>query len=97
MIEVDEGSVEGRILKILLELYPATYREVEKEVGVPPMAFKRAIGQLQRRGVLGVEGTGGRLFLTLLRTDILFHRSGGGKRPKKPVVPKVENDGPMYG
>jgi predicted ArsR family transcriptional regulator len=97
MIEVEEGSVEGRILRILLELYPATWREVEREVGVPPMAFKRALAILQRRGLVGVEGTGERRFLTLLRTDILFHRSGGGKRPRKPVLPKHEYDGSMYG
>jgi predicted ArsR family transcriptional regulator len=97
MLEVDAGSVEGRILKILLELYPATWREVEKEVGVPPMAFRKAMIVLQRQGVVSVEGTGEKRFLTLTRTDILFHRSGGGKRPRKPVLPKHEYDGPMYG
>ena len=97
MFEVDAGSVEGRILKILLELYPATYREVEKEVGVPPMAFKRAMAVLQRTGMVGVEGLGERRYITLLRRDILFHRSGGGKPIKKPVLPKHEYDGPMYG
>jgi predicted ArsR family transcriptional regulator len=96
MFEVDEGSVEGRILRILLELYPATWDEVEKEVGVPPMAFKRAITVLRRKGMVGVEGTG-KKYLTLARTDILFHRSGGGRRPKKPVLPRHEYDGPMYG
>jgi predicted ArsR family transcriptional regulator len=97
MFEVDAGSVEGRILKILLELYPATWREVEKEVGVPPMAFKRAITSLQRHGMLGIEGLGERRYITLLRRDILFHRSGGGKPIKKPVLLKHEYDGPMYG
>jgi len=96
MFEVDEGSIEGRILRILLELYPATWKEVESEVGVPPMAFKRAIIVLQRKGMVGVEGIE-KKYLTLTRTDILFHRSGGGKRPKKPVLPKHEYDGSMYG
>ncbi|MFH0816338.1 MAG: hypothetical protein V1934_05935 [Methanobacteriota archaeon] len=96
MFEVDAGSVEGRILKILLELYPATWIEVEKEVGVPPMAFKKAIAILQRKGMVGVEGVE-KKYLTLARTDILFHRSGGGKRPKKPFLAKHEYDGSMYG
>jgi hypothetical protein len=97
MYEVDEGSVEGRILRILMELYPATWTDVQREMGVPPNSFNKAIAGLRRSGVVGVEGTTGERYLNLLRNDILFYKSGGRKRQKKPILPKQGYDGPMYG
>ncbi|MEW5937218.1 MAG: hypothetical protein AB1665_05305 [Candidatus Thermoplasmatota archaeon] len=95
MIEVIEGSTEGRILRILLEAYPITIREIQREMRTTPRVVELALRGLERRGVLVIEGTGKDRFITLLRTDILFH-GGRKKRMPKPPLPKSD-EGPMYG
>ncbi|MBI5001285.1 MAG: hypothetical protein HZB92_07165 [Euryarchaeota archaeon] len=95
MIEVDEDSIEGRILRILLEAYPITKRELQKELKAPPKKVEMALISLQRRGVLGIEGTGDTRFITLVRADILFH-SRKRRKAEKPILPKSD-PGNMFG
>lgn len=94
MIEVLEGSTEGRILRILLEAYPVTVRDLQLEMGGPPKVVELALRALERRGVVAIEGTGKERFITLLRTDLLFH-SARRRRAPKPPLPKSD-EGPMY-
>jgi len=89
MIEVDEDSIEGRILRILLEAYPVTLRELQRELKIPPKRLEMALRSLHKRGVLGIEGTGDTRFITIVRADILFH-SRKRRKAEKPILPKSD-------
>jgi predicted ArsR family transcriptional regulator len=80
-MEIESGSLEERILKILLSRYPITLKELQKELRISLPILKRALTRLQLMGALNLEILPDEIFIRLLRTDFSFH--GVSKKQKK--------------
>ena len=102
VLEILEGTLESRIIHVLLEMYPATTRDLERELKVKSTLLDRTLKAMRSRGIIEVEPLPDRTFVRLLRSDFRFVgrkesqrkrvKQHGGKREK----PK-EYDGPMFG
>src|SRR3972149_941013 len=55
VIVVEEGTIESRILHLLMEMYPATVRDVERELKVRPDRLDRALKGLALRGIVELD------------------------------------------
>lgn len=100
-IEIPQGTMEERILKRLLEVYPITLEELRYDLKVSEKVMMRTIKALVLRGIIELEELPDKTFIRLLRRDFLFvgrkatqmrrvKRKGARKKPK-------EYDGPMFG
>ena len=102
VIVVEEGTIESRILHLLMEMYPATVRDVERELKVRPDRLDRALKGLALRGIVELDPLPGRTYVRLLRSDFSFvgRKESQRKRVKhhgrKPGTPK-DYEGPMFG
>ena len=102
VIQLVEGTVESRIIRLLLELYPVTLRDMERELHLRDDVLERALKGLVARGIVEVEPLPDRTYVRLLRRDFAFSglkpsqrrrvRHHGGKAGKA-----QDYDGPMFG
>ena len=102
VIQVVEGSVESRIIRLLLEMYPVTLRDLERELRLHDDVLQRSLKALIARGIVEVEPLPDRTYVRLLRRDFAFSglkpsqrrrvRHHGGKTEKT-----KDYDGPMFG
>ena len=101
MIEIERGSLEARIIEVLLEVYPITVQELREELSLSEKMLERGLKRLQTRGIIALEPLPDRVYIRLLRRDFHFigrkvtqrrplKRSGGKKKGK-------EYDGFAYG
>lgn len=102
VIQVVEGTVESRIIHLLLEMYPVSVRDLERELGLRGDVLERSLKALVARGVIEVEPLPDRTYVRLLRRDFAFsglkasqrrrvrHHGGANEKPK-------DYDGPMFG
>jgi len=101
MIVIDTATLEGRILKILLEKYPASLADLEFALRIPAPRLLRTLKALQARGIVEVETVGEKTYVNLLRSDFSFvgrqvtqrrrvKRTGGTSKTK-------DYEGPMFG
>jgi len=102
VIQVVEGSVESRIIRLLLEMYPVTLRDLERELRLHDDVLQRSLKALIARGIVEVEPLPDRTYVRLLRSDFSFvgRKESQRKRVKhhgrKPGTPK-DYEGPMFG
>ena len=102
VLEVLEDTLESRIIHLLLEMYPATTEDIERELKVKRALVDRTLRGMVSRGIVEVEPLPGRTFVRLLRYDFAFvgrkvsQRKRVKHHGKKPDKPK-EYDGPMFG
>jgi len=100
-IEIIHGSLEERILRYLLEVYPVTIEDLERELKVKRERLERIIKSFAQRGIVELEPLPDKTFIRLLRTDFhftgvkatqrrRFKQSGGKKQKSK------DYEGPMY-
>jgi hypothetical protein len=101
MIEIERGSLEARIIEVLLEVYPITVDDLRKELSISEKSLDRGLARLQTRGIIILEPLSDKVYIRLLRRDFHFigrkasqrkaiKRSGGKKGTK-------EYDGFAYG
>ncbi len=101
MIEIERGSLEARIIEVLLEVYPITVEELREELSLSEKMLERGLKRLQTRGIIALEPLPDKVYIRLLRRDFHFigrkvtqrrplKRSGGKKKGK-------EYDGFAYG
>ncbi|GEM_PF-1435223 len=72
-IEMDTDSLEGKIVKLLMEGRPMTIKEVSQELRMSFSRVKRAVKGLASRGIIEIEELPDKKYLRLLRSDIKFH------------------------
>ncbi len=72
MIEIKKDSLEARILRFLMENYPATVKDLSTELGIKEGSLKPALSELGRAGILGFDQLPDKTFIRLLRTDFTF-------------------------
>jgi len=102
VIQIVDGTVESKILRLLLEMYPVTVRDLERELNLRGDVIQRSLKALAARGVVEVEPLPDRTYVRLLRRDFSFSglkpsqrrrvRHHGGKSEKL-----KDYDGPMFG
>ncbi|MFQ6107255.1 MAG: transcriptional regulator [Thermoplasmata archaeon] len=71
-IEVEQGTLEERVLRILLESYPVTLDDLKWELKISEDRLDRVLKKLVVRRVVELEQLPGTTYVRLLRTDIAF-------------------------
>jgi len=100
MIEITNGTLEERIIKLLQKIYPITVNEIKEELNVSIAIILRTLKKFQMKGIIKLEPLPDKIYVRLLRNDFSFigkkqqrkfikHRTG----PKKKTE---EYDGIMY-
>jgi hypothetical protein len=80
MIEIDNASIDARIIKILQKKYPVTVADIEKELNLSHDRILRVLNQLHVKGIVMLEPLPGKIYVRLLRRDFKFV---GKKRQRK--------------
>jgi len=100
-IEVLSGSVEERVLRYLLDVYPVTVEDLERELKINRDRLDRVIKSFLQRGIVEIEPLPDKTYIRLLRSDFHFtgikpsqrrryKQSGGRKGATK------DYEGPMF-
>lgn len=87
-MEVERGSLEERILKVLLHEYPIKISELAGELKISIRSLRRKLLSMQNCGILLIEQIGDDAFIRLLRTD--FHFVEMSKKQRKAFKRKTE-------
>ncbi|MBS3817289.1 MAG: winged helix-turn-helix transcriptional regulator [Candidatus Thermoplasmatota archaeon] len=72
-IEMDGDSLEGKIIKLLMEGRPLTLSDVADELKISESKIERVVKGLASRGIIEIEELPDKKYLRLLRSDIKFH------------------------
>jgi len=102
VVEVLEGTLEARIIHLLLEMYPATTKDLERELKVKGTLLDRALKGMVSRGLVELEPLPDLTYVSLVRYDFQFMGMKVSQRKrvrhhgKKPETPK-DYQGPMFG
>ena len=102
VVEVLDGTLEARIIHLLLEMYPATTKDLERELKVKATLLDRTLKGMVSRGLVELEPLPDRTYVRLLRYDFQFEGTKVSQRKrvrhhgKKPEEPK-DYEGPMFG
>ena len=72
MIEVERGTIEAKIIEVLLEVYPITVSDLQKELSISEKILQRGIKKLQVRGIIELEPLSDKEYIRLKRRDFHF-------------------------
>ena len=100
MIEIITGTLEERIIKLLLKTYPITVSDIGGKLHLSKSTVMRVLKKFQIKGVVRLDPLPDKIYVRLLRRDFSFI----GKPQRKfikhhSVVKKQESkdyDGMMY-
>ena len=101
MIEITDGTLDERILRLLQKKYPITVSIIQKKLHISKDQALRNLKKLQTKGILQLEYLPNKIYVRLLRHDFKYirrqqqrkfikHSSGGKKQETK------EYNGMMY-
>jgi len=86
MIEIKKGSLEERVIRILLKKYPITIKDLRKELGVSLVAVERVVKGFVSRGIVTLDVLPDKSFILLQRRDFQFiGRHESQRRPLKHI------------
>jgi DNA-binding MarR family transcriptional regulator len=91
VIEVEQGSLDERVLRYLMEAYPVTLDDLKWEMKISEVRLDRLLKKLIARGIVELEKLPDTTYVRLLRSDFAFvgrkasqkkrfKRKGGGKK-----------------
>lgn len=91
MIEIERGTLEERVIRVLLEAYPVTLKDLKWELKVSKERMDRVLKKLISWGAIELEELPDVTYVRLLRQDFSFvglkpsqkkrfKRKGGGKK-----------------
>ncbi|MFQ5910536.1 MAG: helix-turn-helix domain-containing protein [Thermoplasmata archaeon] len=72
VVEIEQDTLEERVLRVLLESYPVTLKDLRWELKISEGRLDRVLKKLISRGVIEVEELPGTTYVRLLRTDLVF-------------------------
>lgn len=100
-IEITQGSLEEKVIKRLLEVYPITLDQLKSDLGISERILMRTVKALVLRGIVELEEMPDKTFVRLQRKDFLFlgRDATQRKRFKHKSGKKKESDyeGIMFG
>ncbi len=89
MIEIQKGSLEERVLKILFIKYPITVEDLRAELGISQGSLERVIKGFLTRKILSLDILPDKTYIRLLRRDFRFiGRHESQRRPLKHIKHK---------
>ncbi len=83
-MDIEIGTMEERIIRILQESYPITVAELSKKLNVSEEKILFELNKLQSRGIVVLEPLPDKIFIRLVRFDIKFV----GRRRQYKVIKK---------
>jgi len=72
MVQVDAGSREAKVLRVLMERYPVDSAQVAEETGLSISETERTLRGMEDRGWVQLERLPDRIFIRLRRMDFTF-------------------------
>jgi predicted ArsR family transcriptional regulator len=72
MIEIITGTLEERIIKLLLKTYPITVSDIGKKLHLSKSAVVRELKKFQIKGVVRLDPLPDKIYVRLLRRDFSF-------------------------
>jgi len=100
MIEINYGTLEERIIKLLQKAYPITVEEIQNKLKLSELVVLRVLKKLQIKRIVRLEPLSDKTYVRLLRHDFSFV---GRKRQKfiklhqeGKIKDSEEYDGMMY-
>jgi predicted ArsR family transcriptional regulator len=82
MIEITNGTLEERIIKLLKKKYPISVEDISSELNVSKDKVLRTLKKFQMKGIVRLEPLPDKTFVRLLRHDFSFI----GKRHQKKFI-----------
>ena len=80
-MEIQSNTLDARVLRILLKVYPITVEELVEKVGVSEKKLERVLKGFVSRGFITLEPLGDKTYIRLNRMD--FHFLGRKETQKK--------------
>ncbi|MEM2935082.1 MAG: Lrp/AsnC family transcriptional regulator [Candidatus Thermoplasmatota archaeon] len=71
-MDIEIGSIEERIIRILQENYPITVAELSKKMNISEEKLIFELNKLQNKGIIILEPLPDKIFIRLIRFDIRF-------------------------
>lgn len=68
----DASSLEGKILLLVLEIYPLTLNDIRKYLNTPKQKAEKALQNLARKGLVGLESLPDNTFVTIISGNFRF-------------------------
>jgi len=101
MIEINSGTLEERIIKLLQKIYPITLEDIQNKLKLSELMVLRVLKKLQIKGIVRLEPLSDKTYVRLLRHDFSFvGRKKQRKFSKHHLEGKIkdseEYDGTMY-
>jgi len=101
MIEITNGTLEERIIKLLQKTYPITVKDIKNKLNLSEEVVLRTLKKLQLKDIVQLDRLPDKTYVRLLRNDFSFigrrhqkkfikHRTG------KKIQKFQEYDGDMY-
>ena len=72
MIEINSGTLEERIIKLLQKTYPITVKDIKNELKISKDVTIRILKKFQIKGIVKLEPLPGKTYVRLLRNDFSF-------------------------
>ena len=72
MIDIESGSLEARVLRILLKVYPITTEELQAKVGISEQALMRILKGFASRGFISFDELPDKTYIRMNRFDFKF-------------------------
>lgn len=72
MVQIDAGSKEAKVLRVLLEKYPVDTGQVAEGAGLSRAEAERTLKGMEDRGWIELERLPDRTFVRLRRADFTF-------------------------
>lgn len=89
MLEIKKGSLQERVLKILLDKYPITVAELREQLGISKGSLERVIKGFVSRGIITLDVLPDSTYIRLQRRDLMFiGRHESQRRPLKHIKQK---------
>ena len=100
MIEIITGTLEERIIKLLLKTYPITVSDIGKKLHLSKSAVMRELKKFQIKGVVRLDPLPDKIYVRLLRRDFGFigkpQRKFAKNHSKVKKQESKDYDGMMY-
>lgn len=100
VIEIEQGTLEERVLRILLQAYPVTLKDLKWELKISDVKLDLVLKKFVMRGIIELEELPDTTFVRLLRSDFVFvgRKASQKKRFKRKGGRKKgeEYDGIMF-
>jgi len=88
MIEINSGTLEERIIRLLQKTYPITVKDIKNELNISKDKTIRILKKFQIKGLVKLEPLPDKTYVRLLRSNFSFI----GKKQQRKFVKHSSNN-----